>query len=540
MAAGTLAPSRVALPADGARDAVRWIAARPLAVALAVALLAGLPAGLVTLAGRGATEAELAARVGAAEARLASAGAVAVADTLRQFQTRLLTVADSRLAQVGATRGDRALLATVLQEFRPLLPGTRTLHYVDASGAVLAADPPSAPYSAPLQAAAASQAPVLDASAPAVALAAPVRDGFGAQVGVLVGTISLRDLLDAAAAAADASAYLVEPSGRLVVRSAEGAVLSDAAAAGPPGADRISASAAVGDLGWRVVVSKPRAELDMQLAAVASDLLAFRLALVAALVAVAYLLAQTARALVLERRALAASSQQLAVASRHKTEFLANVNHELRTPLSSILGFAALLQERTGLDERQNRYVANIREAGDQLFGLVDDILDLAAVEEGTLALSREPVSIARVLAGPLAVARGIAEARDLRLETEVPPDGRILVDPRRLEHALTLLVLSACDATPPGGLVGISATFHGHDLVLALADGGPAVARERAMRVFDVFGRIREGGIGPSGPGLALAKRLIELHGGTLFIDGGDGSGGVITVRLPGVVVTA
>ena len=533
-----MALPRKVLPGAEARDLVRWIAARPLAVALAVVLVAGIPAALVTLAGRGAAEAELTARVAQDRQRLATAGAAAVADTLRQFQTRLHTVADSRLAQVGATRGDAALLATVLQEFRPLLPGTRTLHYADLAGALLAADPPVAPYAAPLRAAAASLAPVLDPAASAVALAAPVRDGFGAQVGVLVGTIALRDLLDSATASSDASALLVEPSGRLVVRGTEGAVLRDATPADSAD-DRIRASAPVGDLGWQVVVSRPRAELASELAAAAGDLLAFRLAIVAALAAVAYLLARIARALVLERRALAASGQRLAVASRHKTEFLANVNHELRTPLSSILGFAALLQERTTLDERQARYVANIREAGDQLFGLVDDILDLAAVETGTLALSREQVSIARILAKPLAVARAIAESRDLRLETEVPPEGRIHVDPRRLEHAITLLVSSACESTPPGGLVGIAATFTGRDLVLALADGGPAVARERAARVFDVYGRIREGGIGPSGPGLALAKRLIELHGGSVYIEGGDGSGGVITVRLPGALVT-
>lgn len=538
MATGGVAHSRVTLSPLGPRELLRWMAARPLAVALAVAVVAGLPAGLLTLAGRGAAEAEAVARVSASEARLAAAGAEAVADTLRQFQTRLHTVADSRLAQVGATRGDRALLATVLQEFRPLLPGTRTLHYADATGTLLAADPPSAPYAPPLQAAAASQAPVLDPSAPAVALAAPVRDGFGAQVGVLVGTIALRDLLDAATAASDASAYLIEPAGRLVVRSADGAALRDATAGEPGGADRISASAPVGDLGWRVVVSKPRGELSAQVAGDVGDLLAFRLALIAALAAAAYLVARIARDLVLERRALAATSQRLAAASRHKTEFLANVNHELRTPLSSMLGFAALLEERTPLDGRQARYVRNIREAGDQLLGLVDDILDLAAVETGTLALSRERVSLERVLARPLSVARGIAEARDLRVGTDVPPAGEVIVDPRRLEHALTLLVASACEATPAGGLVGITVSFEGGDLVIALADGGPAVARERAARVFDVFGRIREGGSGPSGPGLALAKRLIELHGGVLYIEGGNGSGGVITVRLPGAVV--
>lgn len=539
MTAGGLALRR---PLAGPRpaDLAAWLAARPLAVALAVALVIGLPTGLLTVAGRGAAEAQLVAQATAAEARLAAAGAGAVADTLRQFQTRLLTVAESRLAQVGATRGDRALLATVLQEFRPLLPGTRTLHYADATGALLAADPPSAAYAAPLQSAAMSQAPVLDPAALAVALAAPVRDGFGAQVGVLVGTIALRDLLDAAAASSDPSAYLVEPGGRLVVRTAEGAVLRDAAGTGSGAAELISASAPVSDLGWRVVVSRPRAELAAQLAAAASELLAFRLALIAALAAAAYLVARIARDLVLERRALAASSQRLAVASRHKTEFLANVNHELRTPLSSILGFAALLEERTGLEPRQIRYVRNIRAAGDQLLGLVDDILDLAAVETGTLALSRERVPVERILTRPLSVARGIAEARDLRLESDIPASGAVLVDPRRLEHALTLLVASACDATPAGGLVGIAVSLDHGDLVIALADGGPAVARERAARVFEVYGRIREGGSGPSGPGLALAKRLVELHGGTVFIEGGDGSGGVITVRLPGAVVPA
>src|SRR5688500_14162426 len=100
MAAPTIALPRFVLPRSGSRGVAHWIGARPLAVALVVVFLAGLPAALITLAGRGAAEAELVARVSESQQRLAAAGAGAVADTLRQFQTRLHTVADSRLAQV--------------------------------------------------------------------------------------------------------------------------------------------------------------------------------------------------------------------------------------------------------------------------------------------------------------------------------------------------------------------------------------------------------------------------------------------------------
>lgn len=497
-----------------------------------MALGLGLPlAGFTALSAPGA-EAEIVAAVHAEQSARAEVGAAAAADTLRAFQSGLLIVADSRLAQVGATRGDEALLLTVLQEFRPLLAGTRTLHFVGTSGAVLAADPPSEPYSAPLQQAVLRGATTFDAAFPAVVAAVPVRDGFGAQVGTLVGRLALRDLLDAAARG-DPEAYLVAPDGRAVLRSLEGVVLADA---GPP-AGSIVASAPVADAAWQVAVPRSRDEMLAPLPGRLAQLLAFRLLLAAALGLVAYVVASIARDLVLERRRLIASNQLLAAAGRHKTEFLANVNHELRTPLSSIIGFAALLAEGAPLDERQARYVRNIRASGDQLLGLVDEILELAALESGSLTLKRERVLLGRVLAGPIAVARAVAESRDLRLEVEVAADVEVLVDQRRLEHALTLLAASACDATPQGGLVGIAVQIDGHALVISLADGGPAVARERAARVFDVYGRIREGTGGPSGPGLALAKRLVELHGGTLRLEGGDGTGAVIALRLPDVI---
>lgn len=511
------------------RRALEWLFARPLAVGLAVLLCVGLPATVLTWSAAGATEAAVLEDAAAEQARSATAAASTVAEVVRDFRTRLVTVADSRLMQVGATRGDQALLGTVLQEFRPLLPGTRTLHYVDQSGVVLAADPPGTPLPAIAMAA---QAPLaIDPTGPALIVATAVRDGFGAQVGGLVATMALRDLLDAAELPDDA--WLVEPAGRAVVRAGEGAALREPAV--DPSA--IVSAAPAGDLGWQVALSRPRAPLLAEISDLGAELLAFRLALAAGLGVIAYVVASIARDLVVERRELRATNQRLAIASRHKAEFLANVNHELRTPLSSILGFAELLRDRTALDERQARYVRNIRDAGGQLLGLVDDILDLAALETGTLELRRERVAIERVLSRPLEVARGIAESRDLRLETEPAPRAEILCDQARLEHALTLLLASACDATPAGGLVGVAVAVAGSDLTIALADGGPAVARERALRVFDVFGRIREGTSGASGPGLALARRLIELHGGAVVIDGGDGSGGVITVRLPGIV---
>ncbi|HET8569195.1 MAG TPA: HAMP domain-containing sensor histidine kinase [Candidatus Limnocylindria bacterium] len=501
------------------------LARRPAALALALALVVGMPTLVATAASVEAARSEQRSAALSAVGGEAAALAAGLDARLGALHGQLVTAAESRLLQVGAARADRTLVATVLQEFHPLLGDARVLFFVDDRGTPLASDPPGAPLAEAARAAyaAPSRAPAVDGSLGA--FAAPVRDGFGMQVGSLVATFAPGALVEERAGA---DVVLIDARGR-AWRPGE-APATDRAPA-PPGS--LAATAPIGGTGWSLAVVRP-APAAPGLGALGFEIFLFRAGLVAAIAIGAYALAVAVRALLRERAALAAANARLAVASRHKTEFLANVNHELRTPLSSILGFAALLEERTTLDGRQARYVRNVREAGDHLLGLVDDILDLAAVESGRLEIRREDVSVRALLAEPLRVARGTAETRDQRLEISDVPEDVVAVDPRRLGHALGLLFSSALDATPAGGTIGVSAAIESGHLVVAVADGGPAVARERAQRLFDVYGRLRDGAGSASGPGLALAKRLVELHGGVLLVDGGVGAGSVVTVRVP------
>ena len=253
------------------------------------------------------------------------------------------------------------------------------------------------------------------------------------------------------------------------------------------------------------------------------------------------------RELEAKARELEQANQQLRAGSRHKSEFLANMSHELRTPLNAILGFSELLQGQTPgpLTEKQARYVTNISTGGQDLLGLITDLLDLARVEAGRMELHIAPVNLREVIEAVLHEIRPKAAARGLSLELVVvealPP---VPADPIRLNQILQKLLSNAVKFNPVGGRVTVTARREprtsdmGEFVEIAVADTGIGIKAENLPMLFQTFTQLEPNfakRYQGAGLGLSLTKRLVELHGGRILVESpGEGQGSTFKVQLP------
>lgn len=231
--------------------------------------------------------------------------------------------------------------------------------------------------------------------------------------------------------------------------------------------------------------------------------------------------------------ALAQKEAALGEAERLKREFVGNVSYELRTPLTTIVGYAELLEaEGSGLPERARRHLAAVRAASDQLARSIDDVLDMAQIDAGEMALTPSDVRVSDLLAEAGERIRPQVESRGARLTIDCPPDtGLIRADERRLAQALDQLADNALRAVETGGEVGLKAERDGDRLVIRVSDTGRGVPFHKQAHVFDRFvGRDRGG----PGLGLALVKALAELHGGSVSLKSEPGQGAVFVLDLP------
>jgi len=237
--------------------------------------------------------------------------------------------------------------------------------------------------------------------------------------------------------------------------------------------------------------------------------------------------------------ALVAARDEAEQASAAKNEFLSRMSHELRTPLNAILGFGQLLETDEGLTPAQSEDVGHILRAGRHLLDLINEVLDIARIEGGGLALSLEPVGVNDVVSETLDLVGPLAAAERVELPTDLSESCRLHVraDRQRLKQVLLNLLVNAVKYNRPGGSVAVSCEPVGADRMrVSVTDTGPGIPAERADHLFTPFDRLgaEQSDIEGTGLGLALAKRLVEAMEGTIGFTTAPGAGTTFWVDLP------
>jgi signal transduction histidine kinase len=233
-------------------------------------------------------------------------------------------------------------------------------------------------------------------------------------------------------------------------------------------------------------------------------------------------------------------SRELEAASRHKSEFLANMSHELRTPLNAIIGFSEVLAKRMfgDVNEKQAEYLEDILASGHHLLSLINDILDLSKVEAGRLELELSRFHLPTAVDSAVTFVRERANRRGITLDVSLDTSvGVILGDERKIRQILLNLLSNAVKFTPEGGRISVAATGADGVVAIAVSDTGVGIAPEDQAAVFEEFRQVgrdnarkQEG----TGLGLALAKKLVELHGGRIWVRSEVGKGSTFTVTIP------
>lgn len=237
-------------------------------------------------------------------------------------------------------------------------------------------------------------------------------------------------------------------------------------------------------------------------------------------------------------QALRESNAALATADRLKSEFVANVSYQLRTPLNTIMGFAEILANQYfgTLNERQLEYAKTIMESSKRLKLLIDDVIDLAMVDAGRLALNRRRTEVVPLLQAVVGMMGEWSRQQQLDLTVDAPEGiGSFTVDDKRIKQVLFNLVSNAIQYTPPGGHITLQARRLPDSIHLSVIDTGIGIPMHDQNRIWNKFERsnsqARQSGVGL---GLSLVKSFIALHGGSISINSAINQGTQITCILP------
>jgi two-component system phosphate regulon sensor histidine kinase PhoR len=228
---------------------------------------------------------------------------------------------------------------------------------------------------------------------------------------------------------------------------------------------------------------------------------------------------------------------QLEKLERVRQEFLSNVSHELKTPLTAIVAFVETL-EAGALDDRENteRFLEIIRKNAARMQNLIDDILELSAIEAGNVGVKAEEIELSPLINDVIMSLAAKASSRGITVSNQVPAGTLVLVDPRRLEQMLTNLVDNAIKFNRDGGMVTISCESGTRTRVL-VKDTGEGIPAQHLERLFERFYRVdraRSREMGGTGLGLAIVKHLARAHGGEVRVSSELGQGSTFEIDLP------
>ena len=233
-------------------------------------------------------------------------------------------------------------------------------------------------------------------------------------------------------------------------------------------------------------------------------------------------------------------SRQLEIANQHKSDFLANMSHELRTPLNAIIGFSEVLVEKMfgEVNDKQLDYLQDIHSSGKHLLSLINDILDLSKIEAGRMELDVAEFDLRSALENAMTLVKERAQRNGISLSLEVDLSlGMFRGDERKFKQILLNLLSNAVKFTPEGGKVGVAARPAANGLEVSVTDSGVGIAVADQELVFEEFKQVgtdytrkAEG----TGLGLALTKRFVELHGGTIRLASEPGKGSTFTFTIP------
>jgi PAS domain S-box-containing protein len=230
-----------------------------------------------------------------------------------------------------------------------------------------------------------------------------------------------------------------------------------------------------------------------------------------------------------------------------KSDFLAHMSHELRTPLTSILGFSSVLEKQIFgvLNPKQDQYIGQIHRSGQHLLNLINDILDLSKIEAGQMELEIGPTDLQEVCHSAIELVSETARVRDITIDQSRLSEFQLPADELRIRQVLINLLTNAIKFSHDGGRIGVSADRIDNLLAITVWDEGIGIPTNQQNRLFQPFQQIqsahsqaartngKRSNIG-TGLGLALSRRLVELHQGYITVESIEGEGSKFTVHLP------
>ena len=236
-------------------------------------------------------------------------------------------------------------------------------------------------------------------------------------------------------------------------------------------------------------------------------------------------------------QALNTMCSKLKEVDRMKSDFFALMSHELRTPLTAIREGTNLFLEGKGgvVTDKQTRLLTIISEESDRLIGLVSSVLDLSKLESGMLAFNITRADLAPLITRVVNEAGPLAEAKHIKINSEVSELPALPLDTERMLQVLRNLLGNALKFTPRSGTVRIAAWSEVNNVIVSVTDSGPGIPKEHAAVIFDKFRQVPGSAKHPgTGLGLAIVKHIVQAHGGSVWVQSDAGCGSTFTFQLP------